>query len=335
MRTLLCCLIACAWSGAADKVELVAEGLNEPFAFGFVGKDVLLTEFGSHRIVRITPQGKITVVAGSGKIGGEDGVGIKASMNAPHNLALLDDGRAYISDTQGHRLRLLDPKSGQLETVGGSEKGFAGDGGPVSRAKFDHLYHVALSPDREALYICDLGNRRIRRVDLKTNVISTVAGNGKKGVPTDGEPAIDQPLVDPRAVEADARGRLWILERGGNALRVVEDGKIRTVAGTGQAGFAGDDGPALKAKLNGPKGLFVTAAGTVLIADAENHCIREYDPKTKLIRRVAGTGKSGKGATGGDPRETDLRRPHAMAVDAEGVMFIADSYNGRLLRVVK
>ena len=98
----------------------------------------------------------------------------------------------------------------------------------------------------------------MRRIDLKTGIVTTVAGNGKKGIPTDGDLARSAPLVDPRAVAIDGRGNLYILERGGHALRVVDrSGKIRTVAGTGKQGDSGDGGKALEARLNGPKHLCV------------------------------------------------------------------------------
>lgn len=334
MRSLLLGLIVASTAVAEGKVALVADGLNEPFAFGFLGNDLLLTEFGANRVVRITPDGKVSVVAGNGKIGSSDGIGSAASMNAPHNLAIVGN-HAYISDTQAHRLRLLEISTGKLSTLGGSVKGFSGDGNKISEARFDQLYHVSLTPDKKALLICDLGNRRIRSFDIQTQIVTTIAGNGKRGLPKNGGVASEEPLIDPRAVEADSKGRIWILERGGNALRVVENGKIRTVAGTGEAGYSGDDGPAIQAKLNGPKGLFIKPDGNVLIADAENHCIREYNPMSETIRRVAGTAKSGKGAIGKDVLDTDLKRPHAVAVDQNGTMYIADSYNGRLLKVEK
>ena len=112
---------------------------------------------------------------------------------------------------------------------------------------------------RDTLYIADLDNRRIRAVDLATGVVRTVAGNGEKGVPNDGADARTQPLVDPRAVAVDAAGQIYICERGGHALRVVDrSGRIRTVAGTGEAGFDGDGGPALSARF----GVRSTSAST-------------------------------------------------------------------------
>lgn len=335
MRVLWVLLLMTSYSYAAEKVELVAGGLKEPFGMGFLGKDLMLTDFGGHRIILISPDGKTSVLAGSGKVGNADGTGEAASLNAPHNLALMPNGMTYIADTMNHRLRLLDPKTKALSTLGGSDKGFAGDEGPVAKAKFDQLYHVALDAKNEHLLICDLGNRRIRSVDLKTNIITTVAGNGKRGVPKDGENAVSEPLVDPRAMEIDAKGRLWIVERGGHALRVVENGKIKTVIGTGKAGLSADNVLPKEAMMNGPKNLFITKEGTVLIADTENHCIREYNPEANTFKRLIGTGKKGKGEVGGLPLETALNRPHAVTVDAAGFIYVADSDNGRVIRFKK
>jgi DNA-binding beta-propeller fold protein YncE len=167
--------------------------------------------------------------------------------------------------------------------------------------------------------------------------VRTVAGNGDKGVPRDGEDARTQPLVDPRAIAIDARGNLYICERGGHALRVVDAaGKVRTVAGTGVAGLAGDGGPALAALLNGPKHIFAERSGDVLITDTENHSIRRYSPRDGTIRRVAGTGAQGKGAPGAAPEDCALNRPHAAVVHPRtGELYIADSENHRVLRVAR
>ena len=150
-----------------------------------------------------------------------------------------------------------------------------------------------------------------------------------------GSVATEAPLVDPRAVAADKAGRLWILERSGNALRVVEGGKIRTVAGTGEKGFAGDGGPALKARLDGPKFVWVDPAGDVLIADTNNHCVRKYRVKDGTIARVAGTGKKGTGEPGGSTLDTALNEPHGVAVGPDRTLYVADSLNGRVLKLVK
>jgi DNA-binding beta-propeller fold protein YncE len=143
-------------------------------------------------------------------------------------------------------------------------------------------------------------------------------------------------LVDPRAVAVDANGNIYILERAGNALRVVDaGGKIRTVAGSGQKGLSGDGGEARKATLNGPKHLCVDRDGTVLIADTENHVIRRYLPSEGKIVRVAGTGKKGTAGIGGPPEQVELSQPHGVFVNPSGAIYIADSSNNRVLRIEK
>jgi sugar lactone lactonase YvrE len=332
MRRLLVLLLVASPMTAADTLVPFADGLKEPFGMDFLDGQLVLTEFGGHRVVQIDAAGKATTLAGAGKAGSADGVGTAAQFNAPHNLVVAPDGMIYVADTSNHRVRKLDPKTGTVTTIAGSAKGTGGDGGPAKDARFDQAYHVALDAAAKNLYVCDLGNRRIRKIDLATNVITTVAGNGTKGVPKDGSVATDAPLVDPRAMTLDKAGRLWILERGGHALRVVEDGKIRTVAGTGEKGYSGDGGPAVKATMNGPKFLWIDPTGDVLIADTENHVIRKYVVKDGTIVRVAGTGKKGKDGVGGPANQVQLSRPHGVAIGADGTMYISDSDNGRLLK---
>ncbi len=146
----------------------------------------------------------------------------------------------------------------------------------------------------------------------------TVAGNGEKGVPAEGQDALTQPLVDPRAIAVDTTGRVYILERNGHALRVVErNGKIHTVAGNGTPGFSGDGGPAREALLRGPKHISIDQDDNVLIADTENHVIRRYSPRTGLITRVAGTGTAGASGVGGPAAEWHAQ-PSAWRADASG-----------------
>src|SRR5207248_9338613 len=125
------------------------------------------------------------------------------------------------------------------------------------------------------MYLADLDNRRVRAIDLQTGLVTTVAGNGKKGVPQDGADALKSPLVDPRAVAADRQGNVYILERSGHALRAVTpEGKIRTGAGTGKPGLGGDGGDARKATLRGPTHLYIELHDNVVIADSPHHVLR-------------------------------------------------------------
>jgi DNA-binding beta-propeller fold protein YncE len=275
-------------------------------------------------------------VTGTGKKGsaGDGGPGVQAEFNGMHSLAIAADGAIYLADTWNNKVRKLDPKSGTITTLAGTgAKGFGGDGGPADKALFGGIYCVALDPKGARLYLADLDNRRIRAIDLKTGTVATVAGNGEKGVPADGTDAVKAPLVDPRAVAVDAKGNVWVLERGGHALRVVDpSGKIRTVAGTGKAG-AGLDSDARKAQLNGPKHLCIDLDGSVLIADTENHRILRYLPADGKIIHVAGTGKRGTAGVDGPPTKAELNQPHGVYIHPSGTLYITDSNNNRVLKI--
>jgi DNA-binding beta-propeller fold protein YncE len=328
-----------ALAAAARAVLVIGTGLNEPFGVDFDSAgNTYIVEMGGNRVSVLDRGGKLRVLAGTGEKGfaGDDGPATKALFNGPHHLLFGPDGHLYVADTFNNTVRKIDVKTGVVTRVAGTgQKGFSGDGGPARDAQFGGVYSIAFRG--RVLYVCDLDNRRIRAVDLATGIVTTVAGNGQKGIPADGEDARSQPLVDPRAIAIDARGTLYVCERGGHALRAVDSsGRIRTVAGTGEAGFSGDGGPAREARLNGPKHIAVDADGAVLIADTENHVVRRYSPKDGTIRRVAGTGTMGAGGVNGPPDRCELNRPHGAAIQPRtGVIYISDSENHRVLRLEK
>jgi DNA-binding beta-propeller fold protein YncE len=330
----------------ADTIELVAGGkagaddeLREPFGVAMDSRgNLFVVEHAGHRLRKVDAKGTVTTVAGTGRKGhgGDGGPAARAELNGPHGLAIAGNDDIYIADTWNSRVRKIDARTGIITTFAGTgAKGFSGDGGPAARAQLGNVYAVALDPKRERLYLADLDNRRIRAVDLTTGIITTVAGNGQKGVPEDRADARTAPLVDPRAVAVDAvNGKLYILERGGHALRVVGPrGKIRTVAGTGRPGFADGGGDALAAAFNGPKHLCVDPDGIVLIADSGNHVIRVFVPAADKMALVAGTGKAGTAGLGGPPTKCQLSQPHGVYVHTSGDIYIADSGNGRILRI--
>lgn len=338
----------------AEKLVLVAGGgsaetdgpatecrLREPFGAEFApdGTMWIVEMASSNRLLKLEPGGLLRHLAGGGKpdFAGDAGPVNGARFNGMHNLAIAPSGDVYLADTWNYRVRKIGAKTGIIETIAGTgKKSFSGDDGPAIAAWFGSIIQIALDAPAENLYIADIDNRRIRRIKLATRVVETVAGTGEKGVPADGADAKWAPLIDPRAVVPNPEGGFYILERSGHALRAVDGaGKIRTVVGTGKPGLNGDNGPGVSATLNGPKHLCLDRDGSVLIADAENHVIRRYDPRTGLITRVAGTGVRGAQGLGGEPAQAQLNRPHGVTVAPGGTLYIVDTYNDRLLKIVR
>ncbi len=318
-------LIAPVRCQAEPKPEVVADagdGLNNPFGVTFdSNNNAYIVEYLGGRIFVLKPGGKLQLLAGKAKKGfaGDGGPAKQALFNGMHNAVCTSNDQLYISDTRSNRIRKIDLKTGLIETVAGTgEPGNNGDGGPALLAQLNDPISIALNHQSNMLLVADIHNRRIRTIDLKTGIINTVAGTGEKGIPEDGAIATKSPLFDPRACDVDSKGNLYILERSGHALRVVgKDGKIKTVAGMGSKGSS--DGVALKAGLNGPKHLCIDDKDRVVIADAENHLIRIYDPKKQSLTTLLG-------------RKTKLNRPHGVTIH-DGWLYIADSWNNRVLRI--
>ena len=289
-----------------------------------------IAEFDGGRIRKVDTNGVLTTIAGDGSKNytGDGGPARKATFNGLHMHVVTPEGDVYVADTHNHCVRKIDHKTGNISTIAGTGKaGFSGDGGPATKATFAGIYCNAINPSKDKLYLADLGNKRIRVLDLKTGLVDTVAGNGKKGVPDDGAMARDMPLMDPRAVAADRHGNVYVLERGGHALRVVTpDGKIRTLIGAaGKKGAA--DGPGDRASLNGPKHLCIDLEDNVIIADAENRLIRKYDVQTERVTTILSAAPDDVS----DGKLMPLGRPHGVYVHTDGTLYVADSYNHRIL----
>ncbi|MCC9608598.1 hypothetical protein LOC68_09465 [Blastopirellula sp. JC732] len=346
MRTVITlCLLAIPVSGASllaveplNKVGLVA-----PFSVDIddAGQIYGVEFMDPHRVFQIDAKGELSFIAGAtgtaknnAERAREEPDPRKVTFTAMHDIVLGPNGSLFIADTLNYRVRKLDMAKGQLSTVAGTgEKGFSGDGGPAVEAKLGGIFSLSFGPEFKRLYLTDLGNRRIRVVDMETGRIDTFAGNGEDAVSEDGALAAKSSLRDPRAVLADRKGNVYILSRNGNSLAVVDTkGRIRTVVNaSGKKGYSGDGGPAIEAKMNGPKHLAIDPKNRVIIADAENHVIRRYDPDTGLIERLAGIPESQGSTLTDDPLTSQLARPHGARVK-DGWLYIADSYNNRVLR---
>ena len=326
-----------AGGGSSSQGQATQWRLADPFAIEFDAKgNGFLCEMTNGRVMFINAYGNLLMMGGGGEKGraGDGSLAAAAQFNGPHNLAVDKNGDVYIADTWNWKIRRIDAKTGVVSTFAGTgKKAFGGDDGPAEKADFSGIYSIAFDAPHENLYVVDLENRRVRAIDMKTKVVRPVAGNGTKAVPQDGSAAVSSPLFDPRAVAVSKNGDIYILERSGNALRVVDaKGKIRTVVGTGKAGpWTATENP-LEATLKGPKHLCVDKDDNVLIADSDNHVIRKYLPKENKLVRVVGTGKAGRGLNT-DPLKTELNQPHGVSVDAQGRIYISDSSNSRVLKI--
>jgi DNA-binding beta-propeller fold protein YncE len=292
-------------------------------------------DMGNHRVRRIDADGTITTVAGTGRGGyaGDGGAATAADLNEPYEVRFDRGGDLYFVEMKNHVVRRVERRTGTISTLAGTGKpGFSGDGGPASAAQLNQPHAIQFDPGGHSLYICDIGNHRLRRVEMSTGVITTFAGDGSQRPTPDGatvSPSL--PLNGPRAIDFDAAGSLWLALREGNAVyRIdIKSMTIMRVAGTGIQGFTGNGGPAKKATLSGPKGIAAGPDGNVYFTDTESHSVRMIDVKRGTIELVAGTGQKGDGPDG-DPLSCRFSRPHGIFVDRDGTMYIGDSENHRV-----
>jgi uncharacterized repeat protein (TIGR02059 family) len=236
-------------------------------------------ENATHRIRRVSPDGMLSVVAGTGEYGlsGDGGPARDAQLNSPIGIAVASDGSIYIADGNNHRIRRVSP-DGIITTVAGTavavEQGtYGGDGGPASEAQLNYPADVAIGPEG-SLYIADSGNNRIRRVGID-GIITTVAGNGSAAYSGDGGPATWAGLQNPRGVEVSPDGTIYISDTLNHCIRkVTPDGIISTVGGTGVPGYVSEDSPASEAQFEYPIGLALSPDGSIYVADRGNNRIR-------------------------------------------------------------
>lgn len=290
----------------------------------------------NHRIRRVNPEGVITTVLGTGVAGfsGDGGPGTQAQIYWPHSVAVDPTGSAvFVADTANHRIRRLDLATGTVSTVAGSgQAGFGGDGGPATAALLRGPKAVLAGLGGE-IFIADTANDRVRRVD-PSGTITTVAGTGAAGFSGDGGPATSAQLYAPRALALDPAGNLHVADDNNDRIRKIDGaGVITTVAGAGTTGYEGDGGPATAALLNRPRGVVFDAEGNLYLADSGNHAIRMVDPAGTIIT-VAGNGRRGFDGDGGPAEDARLFSPRGVAVGPAGALFIADSGNDRVRRVV-
>ncbi len=203
-----------------------------------------------------------------------------------------------------------------------------------SDTQVNNPYGMTIGPDG-ALYFCDLGNQRIRRLDLTTKKMTTIAGTGQRGYTGDGGPATEATIAAPHEILFDKNGDLYFAERDNNVIRKVnmKTGIISTVAGTGKAGFSGDGGPGTMAVLNQPHSIFLDRDGTMLICDIGNHRIRRLHLDTGIIEAWAGTGETKPTPDGSSVAGTPVTGPRTFIVSPAGDLYLALREGNSILRI--
>jgi sugar lactone lactonase YvrE len=326
----------------------ISASLDSPTGLAIDGDgNLFFVDRQNFRIRRVDAKtGIITTFAGDGSNGltGDDGPATMAGMG-PIDIAIDSSGNLFIADSTHSRIRRIDAKTGIITTVAGSGPeftgSFGGDGGPANRARLNSPFGVVVD-EADNLFIADGLNNRIRRVDAKTGIITTVAGDGFKGdfgqgrFKGDGGPAIEASLSIPTGLALDSKGNLYIADIFNLRVRQVDtSGKISTVAGNGSFDFSGDGGPATVASLINPQDIVADGAGNLFIADFGNDRIRRVDTVTQIISTIAGIGENTFRGDGGLAVNARLRIPRSVSFDRTGNLLIVDQLNNRIRRVDK
>ena len=318
---------------AGDGGPAVAAELTWPFAVAVDDQDAVYVSGFGNRVRRVDSGGTITTVAGTGGDGhsGDGGAAIQAAVFFPSGLALDADGSMYLNTA--FAVRRVDPAGIITTLAGGPVQGFSGDGGPAVEAMLrNHFGIITLGPD-DNLYIADVFNQRIRRIDPQ-GIIRTVAGNGGTGSSGDGQDAMLATFNSPTHALRDDAGNLFVADERSHRIRRIDlDGVIHPFAGTGEPGYAGDGGPALDAQLRDPYAMALDSRGHLYIADTNNHVVRRVDPDGR-ITTVAGTGEVGFSGDGGPAVHAQLARPRGLFVDRFDNLYIADANNQRVRKVI-
>ncbi len=291
------------------------------------------------QIKKIMPK-EITTIAGTGQAGytGDGGAAVKAQMNNTFGLTHGPDGALYVCDTYNHVVRRI-ASDGIISTVAGNgTRGYSGDGGAATKAQLNEPYEVRFDKNRNLFFVERL-NHIVRRVDMQTGLISTVAGNGKAGFSGDEHLAVEAQMNQPHSLQFGPDGTLYIADVLNHRVRAIylQTGVMTTLAGTGEKAPTPDGAAFKNAPLSGPRALDFDAAGNLWLALREGNAIYKFDMIAGSIHHIAGTGKSGFSGNGGTAKQAALSGPKGISIAPDGNIYFADteSHSIRLIDVKK
>lgn len=300
--------------------------------------NIYFADFGNQRVRKADIAADIIItLAGTGVAGfsGDGGKGDTAKLNNPTGVAVYKTQSLYIADRSNHRVRKIDLATGNISTVAGSgAAGFSGDGGLATAAQLNNPTGVAVDKSGN-IYITDLSNQRIRKINIGSGNISTIAGTGIAGFSGDGNLATAAQLNNPTGIALDTAGNIYITDLGNQRIRkiTVSTGNISTVAGAGTTGFSGDGGLATVAEFDNPTGIAVDDSGNIYVSDINNQRIRKITKVTGNISTIAGTGVAGFSGDNGSAVLAKLDAPSGIALTKNGDLLIADRNNHRIRKL--
>lgn len=284
------------------------------------------------------PANRVVTIAGNGKdiTVPSNGPATSTGISQPFGICIGPDGALYVCEVGSHVIRRVDLQSGMMTTVAGcGRKGYAGDGGPAAAAELNEPYEVRFDSHGNMVLV-EMQNHVVRKVDSKSGIISTLAGNGTAGFSGDDGPATAAQMNQPHSIVLDKENRLYICDIKNHRIRAVDPttGIISTFAGTGERSVTPDHAGLDGTPLNGPRALDFDGQHSLYLALREGNAILQIDLQEHTLQRLAGTGKSGYAGDGGSAKIARLAGPKGVSLSKDGDLYFADteSHTVRVLR---
>jgi hypothetical protein len=355
---------ACTWLGIPSEVGFTPDGYHRRQTTVYWTMDTLFARDGvvwfidwnNHLVRKVMPDGKVQTAIGwtdpvfpgdgnledpAAELTPQGDVGTNIQLNHPTDLLEQADGSVLVMAWHNHKIRRIEPSTGRVTLLTGGGPGYID--GPLETALFRQPSRFAMDDAGRDLYVVDQSNQRIRKIDMSTRMVSTIAGTGAQGFSGDDGPALDAELhfqagsnPEPSGGIAYADNKLYIADTENNRIRRIDlaTGIISTIAGTGEAGYAGDLGVAIDARLNRPRDLEIGPDGRLYVADTDNGAVRAVDLATGIITTVVGVGTIGYTPdVEHDPTRMMLHRTFGIDFDLDGALAISDSLNSRIVKV--